>query len=85
MSQRVIDEPERAFATSEELDALRREVDLLRDEIRTLRTADRGGGALASMKALQAGYDALPPEAKELHAEAEAEARASLRRARARR
>jgi len=61
------------------LESLRAEVADLRRQLLALQAARGPEDPLAAMAQLQAGYAALPPDAKALYAEAEAEARAALR------
>ena len=71
-----------SFATAEDLAALRAELAELRRQLLDLRALAPGAPARPAITELQAGYAALSPEAKALHEEAEAEARAFFDRGR---
>lgn len=70
---------EPSFATSEELAELRTEVAELRRHVLALQSMRGADDPLAALSKLRAAYQAMPPEAKALHSEAETEARALLR------
>jgi hypothetical protein len=74
--------PKPSFATAEEVDTLRAELADLRRQLLDLRALAPGTPARPAIIELQARYAALSPEAKALHEEAEAEARAFLDRGR---
>jgi hypothetical protein len=71
-----------SFATAEEVAVLRAEVADLRRQLLDLRALAPGSPARQAIAELQARYAALSHEAKAMHEEAEAEARAFFDRGR---
>jgi hypothetical protein len=76
----ALQKPKPSFATAEDIAALRAELADLRRQFLELRALAPGAPARAAINELQARYAALSPEAKALHEEAEAEARAFFNR-----
>jgi hypothetical protein len=80
MSGAVIHGDESLFATTAELELLRAEIAELRKQVAGLRPPAAPSHVMEAITKLQVGYAALTPEAKQLYAEAAAEARSLLNR-----